>query len=154
MGIELQKVNQLPTQPLLSLVEESTNEGFRHLKRLVSDYESGHNKFDKLGEALFVAYHHNDIVGVCGLNQDPYVTEGKVGRVRRLYVSPKFRRSGVGRLLMDAVIVEARKYYYRLVLRTDNFAADIFYRLLGFSVDLESTHNSHVLHLSDIHKNT
>ncbi|WP_407946335.1 GNAT family N-acetyltransferase [Paenibacillus alkaliterrae] len=87
------------------------NEGSRHLKRLVNDYESGTSKFDKRGEALFIAYHNNAIVGVCGLNQEPQENKEKVGRARRLYVSSKLRRFGVGQSLMDAVISEARKNF-------------------------------------------
>ncbi|MDQ0114037.1 hypothetical protein [Paenibacillus harenae] len=60
--ILIQKVNHLDTRKLLLLVEESTSEGFRHLKRLVNDYETGVNKFDKDGEAVFIAYQNNDIV--------------------------------------------------------------------------------------------
>lgn len=93
----IQKINHLDTHKLLPLVEESTIEGFRHLKRLVNDYESGVNKFDKDGEALFIALQNNEIVGVCGLNSDPYVTSKEVGRVRRLYVLPRVRRFGLGR---------------------------------------------------------
>ncbi|XEC93028.1 hypothetical protein AB6A23_16775 [Paenibacillus tarimensis] len=57
------------------------SEGFRHLKRLVNDYETGVNKIDKEGEALFIAYQNGNIVGVCGLNRDPYANCDEVGRV-------------------------------------------------------------------------
>ncbi|WP_315956186.1 GNAT family N-acetyltransferase [Paenibacillus violae] len=106
----------------MQLVEESTLEGFRHLKRLVSDYEAGTNRFDKDGEALFIATQNGDIVGVCGLNQDPIAGNG---RVRRLYVLPDARRFGIGRLLMEAVITEAKNYYRMLVLKTDNPAGHL-----------------------------
>lgn len=141
----IQKVNHLDTHKLLPLVEESTIEGFRHLKRLVNDYESGVNKFDKDGEALFIALQNNEIVGVCGLNSDPYVTSKEVGRVRRLYVSPRVRRFGIGRTLMDSVITEARKSYKMLVLKTDNPIADVFYLSLGFSINNGSENNTHFL---------
>ncbi|WP_236290737.1 GNAT family N-acetyltransferase [Paenibacillus allorhizoplanae] len=40
-----------------------------------------------------------------------------VGRVRRLYVSASVRRFGVGRMLVQSVIAEARNYYQILVLK-------------------------------------
>jgi hypothetical protein len=36
------------------------------------------------GEALFVARVGERVVGVCGLNVDPYTAEPRVGRVRHL----------------------------------------------------------------------
>nr|WP_243864879.1 GNAT family N-acetyltransferase [Paenibacillus castaneae] len=126
------------------MVEESAGEGFRHIKRLVNDFESGVNKFDKDGEALFIAYQGNDVVGVCGLNQDLNVRK-EVGRVRRLYVSQRVRRFGIGRMLMDSVIEEARKNYKMLVLKTDNPIADTFYRSIGFMVNIDSENDCHFL---------
>ncbi|MFD0678322.1 MULTISPECIES: GNAT family N-acetyltransferase [unclassified Paenibacillus] len=148
--IIIQKVNHLDTHKLILLVEESASEGFRHIKRLVNDYETGANKFDKEGEALFIAYQNNEIVGVCGLNRDPYVKSKEVGRVRWLYISPRVRRLGIGRTLMDSVITEARKKYKMLVLRTDNPIADVFYLSIGFSVKLDSENDSHLLQLDEI----
>ncbi|PZE22233.1 GNAT family N-acetyltransferase [Paenibacillus xerothermodurans] len=145
--IVIQKVNQLDTASLMLLVGESSYEGFRHVKRLVNDYEDGANKFDEPGEALFIAYQHDNIVGVCGLNRDPYSNNKDVGRARRLYVSPRARRSGIARMLMDSVVAEATKHYKMLVLKTHNPIADAFYRSIGFSVDCDSENNSHFLRL-------
>lgn len=139
------KVKQLDTKKLNRLVEESAGEGFRHIKRLVNDFETGANKFDNDGEALFIAYQGNDVVGVCGLNQDLNVNRKEVGRVRRLYVSQRVRRFGIGRMLMDSVIEEARKNYKMLVLKTDNPIADTFYRSIGFMVTFDSENDSHFL---------
>ncbi|MDQ8738157.1 GNAT family N-acetyltransferase [Paenibacillus sp. LHD-38] len=142
------KVNHLETYKLMRLVEESTSEGFRHLKRLVADYEAGTNKFDRDGEALFIAVKDGDIVGVCGLNQDPHAGSKAVGRVRRLYVLPSVRRFGIGRLLMDSVIAEAKNYYQMLVLKTNNPNADLFYQSIGFSVNANSENDTHFVKLS------
>jgi len=147
-GIIVLKVNHLDTQALKLLVEESAGEGFRHIKRMVNDFETGANTFDKEGEAIFVAYQSNDIVGICGLNQDPYLNSEEVARVRRLYVSQGVRRLGIGRMLMDSVIEEARRNYKMLVLRTDNSIADTFYRSIGFSTKYSSENYSHFLRLT------
>lgn len=133
-------------EDITHLVEESMTEGFRHIKRLVDDYESGTNRFDKPGEALFTVTYESRIVGVCGLNRDPH-SDPLVGRVRRLYVSREFRRQGVARLLMGNVIEEARKHYDKVVLRTDNPVADQFYRSLGFVAQSNDERVTHYLNL-------
>ncbi|RCW42422.1 GNAT family N-acetyltransferase [Paenibacillus prosopidis] len=85
------------------------------------------------------------------MNQDPYVNSKEVGRVRRLYVSQRVRRFGIGRMLMDSVIAEASKNYKMLVLKTDNPVADTFYRSIGFSVNFNSENESHFLLLPNAH---
>lgn len=132
---------------LAHLVEESEREGFRFLRRLHDDYRDGSNRFDQPGEGLFAAWLSDRPVGVCGLNRDPYVPDGRAGRVRRLYVHPSVRQLGVGRSLVTAVIAKARESYPILRLRTKNPAADAFYRRLGFS-PVESEAATHVLRLT------
>jgi GNAT superfamily N-acetyltransferase len=141
-------VSHLDTHKLNLLVDESTSEGFRHIKRLVTDYEAGTNKFDLDGEALFLAIKNREIVGICGLNQDPHSENLEIGRVRRMYVSQSVRRFGIGRMLMDSVIAEARNCYQILVLKTDNPVADLFYRSIGFSVKDDSEYDTHLLQLA------
>ncbi|CAH1217452.1 hypothetical protein PAECIP111891_04567 [Paenibacillus allorhizoplanae] len=141
------KVKHLESDKLMRLVEESTSEGFKHIKRLVTDFDEGINKFDLDGEALYIAILNGEIVGVCGLNQDPYSRMKNVGRVRRLYVSPSVRRFGVGRMLVQSVIAEARNYYQILVLKTDNSVADLLYRSLGFIARTDSERDTHFLQL-------
>ncbi|TXK85749.1 hypothetical protein [Paenibacillus sp. N3.4] len=89
-SITVLQIKQLPNE-IHQLVIEASNEGFRHLIRLVNEYQAGTNRFNKHSEALFVAYALSEIVGVCRLNQAPYSQEGSIRRVRRLYVSKDFR---------------------------------------------------------------
>jgi hypothetical protein len=77
--VTITKIGQLFDDDILHLINESINQGFRHLKRLVDEYQDGTNRFDKQGEALFIAYAKNQIVGICGLNQDPYSQESGIG---------------------------------------------------------------------------
>lgn len=148
-NIRIQKVVNLDINLLSPLAEESALEGYRHLGRLINEYAAGSNQFNHEGEALFVAYLNSDIVGVCGLNRDPYVNSEDIGRVRRLYVLPRVRRFGIGRMLMDSVIEEARKSYHMLVLKTDNPQAEVFYRAIGFSVNSKSDTHTHFLRLEN-----
>src|SRR5436309_11313799 len=118
---------------LAELVAESEEAGFRLVSRLVEDWESGRNRFDGPGEAFFAAVCGARVVGVCGLNADPYTAAPGVGRVRRLYVLAGFRRSGVGRQLVRAVVEAADGHFQQLRLRTEGRAAARFYEVLGFT---------------------
>jgi GNAT superfamily N-acetyltransferase len=128
---------------ITDLVNESLSEGHRHINRLLEDYRSGTNRFDEEGEALFAAYLKDRIIGICGLNKDPYLNDRSIGRVRRLYVLKEYRQHGVGRRLMEAVIQEAKRHYTVILLNTDNPVADKFYRSIGFSDHLTYSNCTH-----------
>lgn len=128
------------------LVAESEQEGFHFLRRLRDEYESASNRFDRPGEGLFLAWLGDRPVGTCGLNRDPYAQDDTIGRVRRLYVHPSVRHRGVGRSLVAIVVARARESYRILRLRTENPAADAFYRSWGFSA-VQSETATHVLSL-------
>lgn len=81
------------------------------------------------------------------MNQEPHSVNQEIGRVRRLYVSPSVRRFGIGRMLMDSVIAEARNHCRILVLKTDNPVADLFYLSIGFSFKIHSENDTHFLQL-------
>jgi GNAT superfamily N-acetyltransferase len=100
---------------------------------LTDEWTSGANRFDKPDEALFVASVHGVVVGVCGLNVDPYGGDESVGRVRRLYVLRAYRGRGVGRRLVQAVVSAAAIRRFRMLrVRTENPEAARLYERLGF----------------------
>jgi GNAT superfamily N-acetyltransferase len=141
-NINIKEIDLNKTE-ITDLINESLSEGHRHIYRLLEDYKNGTNRFDEEGEALFAAYLKDRIIGICGLNKDPYLNDRSIGRVRRLYVLKAYRQHGVGRRLMDTVIQEARRHYTVIVLNTDNPVADKFYRSLGFSVHLTFSNSTH-----------
>jgi len=132
----------LPGQ-LADLVAESEQAGLQFVRRLQDDWHSGANRFDRLGEAFFAASDEVRLVGVCGLNVDPYLPSPRVGRVRHLYVSVDRRRQGIGSRLVREVIIAARHSFDRLRLRTNDPHAARFYEQLGFlrcEADSSATH--------------
>jgi GNAT superfamily N-acetyltransferase len=96
------------------LLEESLAEGFQFLARLRSDWHAGANRFGGAGEAFFTARRQGSLVGVCGLNVDPYAGDPAIGRLRRLYVTIRSRRHGVGRALVSAALAHARPHFTRV----------------------------------------
>jgi len=130
--VTLQPVTELPELLLLPLVEESLAQGFRAIHRLVDEWQTEKNRFSKPGEALFAAWFADHVIGVCGLNQDPYADANQIGRIRRLYVQQAYRRQGVGRQLVEQIICTAKPNFVELRLRTTDAIAAHFYASLGF----------------------
>ena len=128
---EISTLKELPSD-LDELVQASANEGFGLLERLRDEWRCGANTFVLPGEALFEARHKGALVGVCGLNRDPYADDPSVGRVRRLYVAPEARRMGVGRRLVSAVLREACGHFATVRARTTAHEGALFYQALGF----------------------
>lgn len=146
-GHVVRGIKLLEPGKMSGLLQESESEGFGFIRRLVDDYVSGANRFAASGEALYGAYYPG-LVGICGLNRDPYLSDPNVGRVRHLYVLRSYRRAGVGRSLVGTVIADARSHFRLLVLRTTNPEADKFYRALGFSAEPRLEQATHYLDLS------
>ena len=137
------KIAELDTAVLQNLRAESLQEGFRFMERLCVEWASSANRFHAPGEALFLAVADDQVVGVCGLNRDPYAHDPRTGRVRRLYVLPAYRRGGVGRALLEAVIASAQHHFDLLRVRSET--ASDFYTASGFRRDSSGTEATHVL---------
>ena len=143
--MRLEQVNSLSDYDLDGLVEDSLSQGYRFVQRLVDEYNSGINRFDKPGEALFVFVHEGQVIGVGGLNIDPYLDRPEVGRVRHLYVNSGYRNLGIGKRLLQRIMEQARLHFALLTLYTDNPIADRIYRANGF-VHADGIHKaSHML---------
>jgi GNAT superfamily N-acetyltransferase len=148
MNFFIKKINQISLKDIAELLEESKDEGFRHIERLLNEFESGVNRFDKPGEALYVAVVANRIVGIGGLNTDPYSND-TAGRLRRLYVLKECRGQGIGKEITETILGKAKDYYKTIVLKTDNPKASKFYVRLGFS---KIADNDKVTHRIDLLK--
>jgi ribosomal protein S18 acetylase RimI-like enzyme len=141
VSVHIERVHDLQPESLAALIAESERDGLRFVRRLADEWASGMNRFDRPGEALFVARDQR-IVGVGGLNIDPYVAAGSVGRVRHLYVLVSHRRRGIGERITAEIIAAARGCFELLRLRTSNPDAAKLYERLGFRrmQDADCTH--------------
>lgn len=147
--VRIVKSNSLPIAELDAIIAEANEEGWLFLNRLVDEWRSGANRFDGVGEALFLAYRQGKLVGICGLNIDPYAHDPRIGRVRHLFVSRSHRRCSIGRMLIEAVRAEAKRTFRELRLTTDSRDAGAFYRRMGFQRLRNSQHATHCLSTSD-----
>ena len=128
------------------LAAEARSEGFGMLDALVKGFSDGSNRFDRDGELLLAAWDGSELVAVCGLNVDPYLSDPLIGRVRHLYVSSSHRNRGVGGALVGRIISEARGAFTKLRVRTRNSAAGAFYETLGF----EPSNEPDVTHILEL----
>jgi len=126
------------------LVGESKQEGFEFVQRTIDDWNSGANRFSLTGEGLWGLVSGAELIGIGGLNIDPYVEDADTGRVRHLYIRPTYRRKGCAGSLMNTIIERAQLHFHLLRLFTANPAAAAFYEQLGFA-HLPGYKVSHVL---------
>lgn len=115
-----------------SLAKEAWREGITHIDRLIENWRSGSNRFDRPGETLLAGRSDSAIVAVGGLNIDPYQNDPRVGRVRHLYAMPDQRRTGVGRRLVGELLGRARGWFGAVRVRAAKGEAPLFYDAVGF----------------------
>lgn len=129
MNITIDKAEQLPTQ-IQELAKQAQKEGFQFVDRLIEEYESGKNRFNQPGEFLLFVYDDEKLIACGGLNQQWNENEidNRIGRVRRFYVLPKYRKHGVGKQLLQHLEKNARANFSALCLNTDTKSAAHFYQ--------------------------
>lgn len=145
--VQIDQLTEAPPGLFDGLVAESESAGYRFVRRLAEEWSSGANRFDRPGEALFVAWMEGRLIGACGLNVDPYTKADGVGRVRHLYVLSAYRRLGVGGQLVGRVVDAARERFGRLRLSTQNPEAAQLYERMGFTPSAGAPDHTHVLEL-------
>lgn len=130
IDIHIQQIKDLMIYEHDDLVQESKEEGFNFLVKLISDYENTINTFNKIGECLCGIFQEEKLIGIGGLNEDPYTENSKIGRVRRFYIAKEYRRKGVGRLLLLRILSDAKKIlillsYIQIQNRETNFILQV-----------------------------
>ena len=148
MTVAIERLTDLQPERLAPLIAESEQHGLRFVRRLADEWASGANRFDRPGEALFLARSGERAVGVCGLNVDPYAAQPSVGRLRHLYVLSAHRRLGIGEQLVTRIIETARGRFERLRLSTSNPEAARLYERLGFRPRADGAHCTHSMDMT------
>lgn len=128
----IEQVFALPSDLDKELVPASIQEGFEPITWLQDHWRKGTNRFAEKGEAFYVARSAGRLAGVCGVNRDPYARSDSICRLRRFYVLPGFRRMGVGSLLVDRAIKDARNHFPAIRLRTLDEQSASFFEAIGF----------------------
>jgi GNAT superfamily N-acetyltransferase len=144
------RLESLPLGQFAELLAESEASGYRFLRRVADEWESGVNRFHHPGEVLFAAEMDGRLVGVCGLNVDPFLDDPRVGRIRNVYVLSEYRRHGIGRRLVMEAIASARGHFDRLRLRGDEAGPARLYESLGFKPCNDTPDCTHIMDLAEV----
>jgi N-acetylglutamate synthase-like GNAT family acetyltransferase len=144
MDIVINRLDGLPPDISFELLQASIRENFSPIQWLIDRWKDGQNQFSLPGEALYEARDGDQLIGICGINQDPYVnSELRLGRIRRLYVLPEYRRKGVGRKLVMRAIADAHSHFSEINLRTFDIQSARFFEAIGFAMVEGNAHKTH-----------
>ena len=135
----------LPQNQIGPLLAASEAEGFQFVRRVITEWESGANRFTGKGEALLGYFDGERLVAICGLSRDPYLSDATVGRLRNLYVLPEHRGRSIGATLTRRVIEIAPSAFQVLRLRAATPRAAALYERLGFTATTEVPNCTHVI---------
>lgn len=86
------------------------------------------------GDFVLGAFRGRELLGVAGFYSQPRPKHRHKGMLWGMYVRPPHRGSGIGRLLVEAIIRHARQHVelLQLFVVSDNAPARRLYRSLGF----------------------
>lgn len=90
-------------------------------------------------------FKDNELIAIGGLNRDAFSNNPKVGRLRRFYVLQDYRRSGIGTLLLNELLMYAKNHFEAVVLYSDTEEASLFYCKNGFIKDSELIKSTHFI---------
>ena len=147
--MQIKRVVDLNTYDITPLLDSSVAEGYRFIQKLIDEYDNGKNRFDKKGELLLIIELDNQVIGIGGLNIEPYLNEDQVGRIRNIYIHPKHRGKKLGEQLVQILIEQSKKDFKLLRLLTENPIADHLYQKIGFN---KITGLYKATHILDHHK--
>ena len=145
--LTIQPIAQPTLEAFQPLIDASTAEGYTFVQKLWDDYQTGNDTFDERGAVLLGGYVDDRLVAVGGVHPDPYLKNPTVGRVRHVYVLSSYRRSGIGKQLVEALIRHGSVQFTTFTLRTMTEHGRAFYAALGFRDEPRYTDATHWLEL-------
>ena len=111
--------------------DEATAEGVRNMAMLAMEFGAADDPYVDPG-GLFAAFSDGELAGVGGVTAQVGLAEPAM-RMRRLYVRPAFRRTGVARALAGAMMQQGFQAAPLLVLNAAaSAAAPPFWEAMGF----------------------
>jgi GNAT superfamily N-acetyltransferase len=118
---------------LEGLAQAAAAEGVRNVRRLIENWESGAQRFDQDGAALFAAVDGETVAAIGGVRRETDTDESAM-RMHRFYVDPSYRRLGLGSRLAREVMTHALSHASVLTCNARaSAAAAPFWEALGFA---------------------
>ena len=131
-GYEIVEINDSNISSLQKMADESTLDGAPFIQKTIDEWRGGTNTFSKPTEKLWGLVIGDEFIGLGGLNQDPFIDDETVGRVRHMYIAKKYRGLGLSKVIMRLIMNKAKKHFTSLRLSTKNPVAASLYESLGF----------------------
>ena len=151
LDVMIEEITDIEKVDLAEILEESKGLGYGMIERLIREWKSGETDFSKENEAYFAFVADGKVVGVGGVNEEPYLKIKEYGRMRHLYVLKSWRRKGIGSAIVGTTIDFAKKHYILMTLMTPKDGrSDSFYEGIGFE---KCTSLNRVSHTLDLHYN-
>lgn len=122
------------------------NEAYRFIDRLVDDWANGTNRFSEQSERLLIARYDGRLVGGGGITIEPALSGAL--RMRRFYVLPSYRKRGIGRHLVEALLDPAHRAGVAITVNAATDLAPAFWVALGFRPDRRDG-RAHILRPTD-----
>ncbi len=136
-ALDIAPITALP-EGFATLRAEAAAEGFNHIETMWSQWQDGSLRFTRPGERLFAATLGGELAGIGGITED--FMDPHWLRMRRFYVRPAYRRSGIAAALATAVLDHARPLGRPICLHTDTPGGTSLWQAMGFvPIDRENT---------------
>jgi GNAT superfamily N-acetyltransferase len=127
MTVCLRRIASLPNG-LEGLRADAEADGYRHMRRLAAEFEASREMF----HAVQAAFIDGGLAGIGGITDEPQPTSGPAWRLRRLYVHREFRRRGVARAIVAALLADAANKVSIVTAHAGDDSAARFWEAIGF----------------------
>jgi GNAT superfamily N-acetyltransferase len=128
MTVTLERVSSRLPHGFEDLQADALADGHRHLMRLATELEQSPTMF----HAIFAGDVEGRLAGIGAMTDEPALTLGSAWRLRRLYVHRNFRRLGVARSIVMALLQEASGNVSTVTVHAGNDGASRFWEAIGF----------------------
>jgi GNAT superfamily N-acetyltransferase len=128
MTVTLERVSNRLPYSFEDLKADARADGHRHLVRLAAEFEQSPTMF----HAIFAGYVDGRLAGIGAMTDEPALTLGSAWRLRRLYVHRNFRRFGVARAIVMALLQEAIGNVSTVTVHAGNDGASQFWEAIEF----------------------
>lgn len=132
MAVQIERIHDALPGGISTLVTASRAEGIRNISMLVEQWHSGAQRFNHHNAALFAAMQDSELAGIGGITREEGLDDPAM-RVRRFYVLPQFRRSGIATALAKACMAHGLSVCPTLTCNAQaSDAAGVFWEAMGF----------------------
>jgi GNAT superfamily N-acetyltransferase len=127
MTVCLRRLASLPNG-FDELRADAEADGHRQLRRLAAELETRQAMF----HAVVAAFIDRGLVGVGAITDEPQPASEPAWRLRRLYVHRRFRRRGIARSMVRALLDEAARKVRIVTVHAGDDDAARFWEAIGF----------------------